>query len=129
MSVFTPPTDDLVSPTYVGGPPGQDLPSHYADTAPAMDRLMGRYVRRPRGRNVFLMVDGSYSETQPANWDPSNPTGPVTRGWNPFTHSEDSTFLPSSQQVAKVYWGGCANPVTAAEVSALTAAGYGSYIT
>lgn len=89
-----------------------------------MQRLMGRYRNGPRGPNVFLMADGSLSETQPPNWDPSDPTGPIARNWNPFTHTEDDTFLPSSQQVVKVFWGGCANPVTDEEATILEAAGY-----
>lgn len=125
MSTFTPPTDLVVSQTYIGsGETGMDLPSHYRDVPPAMHRLMSRYRQGARGRNVFLMADGSVTETQPSNWDPSNPSGPVTQGWNPFTHSQDSDTLPTSQQVRKVFWGGCANPVTSAEATILTNAGY-----
>lgn len=125
MSTFTPPTDAIVPTVYVGsGETGMDLPSHYRDVPPAMHRLMGRFRQGNRGRNVFLMADGSITETQPPQWDPSNPTGPVTQGWNPFTHSQDTSSLLSSQQVVKVFWGGCANPVSSAEATALTNAGY-----
>lgn len=85
---------------------------------------MGRYVQRPRGRNVFLMQDNSVTEVQPPNWDPTNLTGPTVQGYNPFTHVTDSTTLASSLQVKRVFWGGCANPVTSAEATILTNAGY-----
>lgn len=126
MPTFTPPTDDVVPLVYIGpgSEQGYDMPYHYADTTRSMQKLMGRFVRRPRGRNVFLMVDGSVTETEPPQWNPVDPTGPVSQGWNPLTHTLDSTTLPTSQQVVKVFWGGCANPVTDAEAAVLTAAGY-----
>ena len=127
MTVFRPPTDNIVPPVYVGagGEQGIDLPSHYADTIPAMHKLMRHYKSGARGRNVFLMQDNSVTEVQPPNWDPNNPTGPISSGYNPFTQTTDSVTLPASQQVKKVFWGGTDNPVTAAEVTILTAAGYG----
>lgn len=124
MSTFTPPTDDVVPPIYIGDDTGRDLPSHYADVPRAMHRLMLHYAQRPRGRNVFLMMDGAITEDQPPNWNPVDPTGPFWSGWNPLTHQLDSSTLPTSQQVRKVFWGGTANPVTAAEAALLTAAGY-----
>lgn len=128
MSVFTPPTDNVVPPIYVGpgGAQGFDLPDHYADVDPAMIKLFRHYAQRPRGRNVFALSDGTFTETQPANWDPSNPSAPYVQGYNPFTFTTDSTSM--NPYVTKVYWGGSDNPLTAAEVTALTAAGYGAYI-
>lgn len=130
MAVFTPPTVNDVSPIYLG--PGKktgvDHPAHYRDSTPAMQTLMSRYAMRPRGVNVYLMADGSVTEVEPPQWNPQDPSGPVNQGYNPFTHQVDATYLPSSQQVVKVFWGATDNPVTAEEVTILTEAGYGPYI-
>lgn len=131
MAVFTPPVDNIVPTIYLG--PGQrdgtDHPSHYRDSTPAMQRLMSRYAMGPRGRNVYLMADGSVTEVEPPQWNPQDPGGPVTQGWNPFTNQLDTVTLPESQQVVRIYWGGSANPLTSEEVTILTDAGYGPYIT
>lgn len=123
---ITPPVVNDLSSIYIGpgAEQGWDMPSHYRDVHPSMQRLMARYAQGRRGVNLFLMMDGTVTTTQPPNWDPSNPTGPIARGWNPFTHTDDTTTLPASQQVRKVFWGGCANPVTDDEQTLLEAAGY-----
>lgn len=54
----------------------------------------------PRGRNVFKLVDGSFTENQPA--DPA--------------------------LIALTYHGGHIHPLTAEEQADLVAAGYGAYI-
>lgn len=54
-----------------------------------------------RGRNVFKLTDGTFTEDEPF----------------------DTTLI------AKVYHGGHVHDLTATEVSELTAAGYGDYIT
>lgn len=130
MAVFTPPTVNDVSPIYLGPGlrDGTDHPYHYRDSTPAIQRLMSRYAMRPRGVNVFLMVDGTVTEVEPPQWNPQDPSGPVTQGWNPFTHQNDTTTLPTSQQVVRVYWGATDNPITDEEVTVLTDAGYGAYI-
>lgn len=53
------------------------------------------------GRNVFKLIDGTYTEDDP--WDES--------------------------VIAKVYHGGHVHQLTAEEAAELTAAGYGDYIT
>lgn len=58
------------------------------------------YPSSPRGRNVFWMNDGTFIETDPV--DPAD--------------------------VRKVFYGGHDNVLTDEEQSALTAAGYGAYI-
>lgn len=74
-------------------------------TLPGGDRLANRLMRHygtlPRGRNVFLLSDGSITETQPTD----------------------------ASRVTRVYFGGHVEPITDAESSALTSAGYGDYIT
>jgi hypothetical protein len=55
----------------------------------------------PRGRNVFLLTDGTFTENEPADFS----------------------------TIATTYHGGHSHSITAAESAALTAAGYGAYIT
>jgi hypothetical protein len=93
MSIFRPPTDDFVA---LGVPPN-DFDSQEARLAYGLFRHFGN---EPRGRNVFLLADGTYTENEP----------------NDIT------------TISKVYWGGSNNEVSAAEVASLTAAGYGEYI-
>jgi hypothetical protein len=87
MTIFRPPTDDLV---------------RYSDFAGQgiAHRLFRFYRPEPRGRNVYLMNDGSFSEAD----------------------------LVDSSSYTKIYFGGSENIVTAQEVAALTAAGYGEYL-
>jgi len=54
----------------------------------------------PRGRNVYKLTDGSFTENQPGNMD----------------------------LVAKIYHGGHIHPLTAAEEADLIEAGYEDYI-
>ena len=65
------------------------------------NRLGSRIEASARGRNIFLLNSGVYTDDQPSSLD----------------------------MVAKVYYGGHDNEITADEVTALTAAGYGAYIT
>lgn len=98
MAIFNPPTDNFVVPVIVGEyMDGQYLPKEHR-----VANTLGSHIpASPRGRNVYLLTDLSYSERQPS----------------------DMTT------VTKVYYGGHANEVTPSEVASLTAAGYGSYIT
>ena len=93
MSIFRPPTDDFVP---LALPP---KPEASQEQRLAYD-LFRHYGNDPRGRNVFLLTDGSYTENEP----------------------NDVTTI------SKVYWGGSNNEVSADEVASLTAAGYGAYI-
>lgn len=94
MSTFRPPTDDFV----ILGIPPKEFDSEEVRTA---YNLFRHYDPEPRGRNVFLLTNGTYTENEP---------------------NDIST-------IRKVYWGGSENEVTADEVASLTAAGYGAYIT
>ena len=87
MAVFSPPTDEFVR--------YGDVRTH----GPAA-RLWRFYGPEPRGRNVYLLTDGTYSEVDQRDVG----------------------------QVVKVYLGGHKNPLDADEVASLTAAGYGAYI-
>lgn len=93
MSIFRPPTDDFV----ILGIPPKEFDSQEARVA---YNLLRHFDAEPRGRNVFLLTNGTYTENEP----------------NDIT------------TIAKVYWGGSNNEVDADEVASLTAAGYGAYI-
>jgi hypothetical protein len=64
------------------------------------NRLASHVAPTARGRNVYLLNNGTYTENQPGDMD----------------------------TVAKTYYGGHDIEVTDAEVASLTAAGYGAYI-
>ena len=83
MATFSPPTDDFV---------------YWSD---AQTTGILAYLRNgPRGRTVFKLTDGSYTENHPANVGDAE----------------------------KTYHGGHIHQLTAAEEADLTAAGYGAYI-
>ena len=67
-----------------------------------------------RCANVFKLLDGTYTETQPVS------NAPFTAGWE---------LLDTTVGDGGVYYGGHSYTVSAAEAAALTAAGYGPYIT
>lgn len=93
MSIFRPPTDDFV----VLGIPPKEFSSQEVRVA---YNLFRHFEPEPRGRNVFKLTDGTFTENEP----------------------NDVT------SISKVYWGGSDNEVNADEVAELTAAGYGAYI-
>jgi hypothetical protein len=105
-----------------------------------MNRLFRYFAPGTRGTNVYLMSDGTYlqdptaplptgsvgvSSGIPAYWNPSEPSEPFVRTVNVDGTTSVVNYTPS---VVKVYWGGCANHITPAEATALTAAGYGPYL-
>lgn len=75
-----------------------NVPTTLAEDHPGND-LMRHYQPRAEGVNVYLLTDGSLTEDQPV--------------------SEPET-------VARVYFGGCRNRITFAELDVLSAAGYGT---
>ena len=97
MATFKPPTDNFVVPVIVGDYMGGLRLSKDQRLA---NRLGGRIEASQRGRNIFLLTNGTYTDNQPS----------------------------SLTMVSKVYYGGHDNEIDAAEVAALTAAGYGAYI-
>lgn len=84
MATFSPPTDNLVA---------------WADRYET--GIMAALRPGRRGRNVFKMKDGSFTEIQPSNQD----------------------------EIAITYHGGHVHPLTAQEEADLIAAGYEDYIT
>ena len=96
--MFEPPTDNFVFPV----PHTPDTEMGLMSQEEKLKRNLARhYVSHPRGRNVFLLNDGTITENEPGD--------PTT--------------------VSRVYHGAHRNIVTDAEAAALTAAGYGAYIT
>ena len=97
MAIFRPPTDNLLR---------QTLPDEDRHGVPLSNelRLANRLARfrqpMPRGRNVFLLVDGTYVESEPSNF----------------------------ADIVKIYYGEHDHVVDSTEVASLTAAGYGAYI-
>ena len=95
MPTFTPPTDPFLNLTDfdVDTPPTQNLRLSF--------RLLRHFQSLPRGRNVYKLDDGSYTENEPADFD-----------------TIDITYL-----------GGHVYTVSDAEAASLTSAGYSAYIT
>ena len=93
MSIFRPPTDDFM----VLGIPPKEFASQEERMA---YNLLRHFDAEPRGRNVFKLTDGTFTENEP----------------------NDNTTI------ARTYFGGSDNIVDATEVAELTAAGYGAYI-
>lgn len=83
MPIFQPPTDNFVR---YGDPQAGGVQA----------RLWRFYAPEPRGRNVFLLTDGTFTENDPRD----------------------------EGLVARIYFGGHDNYVTDAEADALVAAGY-----
>lgn len=88
MPTFVPPTDNLVPTVDASRPYGLEY------------RLFRFYSPTARGRNVFLLTDGNFTENEPADFS----------------------------TIATTYHGGHSHEISASEASALTAAGYGAYI-
>lgn len=76
-------------------------PAPPAGTEPAAMALFRHYGALTEGRNVFIMTNGAVTETDPIDWS----------------------------LVAHALWGAHVEPITDAEATLLTAAGYGAYIT
>lgn len=96
MATFTPPVTDTVPADYIAG----NDPWFPADRL--LRRLWGRFHQPGRAPNVFKLVDGTYTTTQPYDW--------------PY----------QGAVIAFTYYGAHTYDVTAAEAAALTAAGFGA---
>lgn len=97
MAIFRPPSDNFIRQTL-----HEDMKRGFvlSQEKRLANRLAAHRQPGARGRNVYLLTNGTYTENQP---------GDMTT-------------------VQKTYHGGHDNEVTEAEVSSLTAAGYGAYI-
>lgn len=95
MPTFQPPTDNFNSLSDFD----IDLPR--TPKIRAAYNLLRHYQNLPRGRNVYKLVSGTYTENEPGDLS----------------------------TVAVTYYGGHIYDITAAEAADLTANGYGAYIT
>lgn len=98
MATFRPPTDNFVTP--VPHTPSTEIGLISRDEK-VRRNLAKFYAPTARGRNVFWLNDGTFTENDPGFPD----------------------------EVHKVFYGGHDNEITAEEQAALIAAGYGAYIT
>lgn len=132
MPVFTPPTDHIVPPIYLGGPD----PLHGIDSA--MQRLFRHFDNRDRGRNIFLMSDGTVTDSQDTSFG-ANASGTPPNMIQPPTDPYVRSIFESGGElievdvfqvpyVVRTYYGGSGNVITSAEATILTAAGYGAFI-
>lgn len=81
---------------------GEFMNGQYLAATERRANQWGKHVAlSPRGRNVFLLTNSVITENQPS----------------------DATTI------SKIYYGGHETEITADEQTALTAAGYGAYIT
>ncbi len=123
------------------------MPQILPDMNPSDRRFWGHFKPRTRGVNVFLLSNGTYAQdyATPENGNTAVPypidmtnadqvNGAAVTAPPPYAYVGGSpdiglpTSYTLSTWVVKIYYGGHANPLTAAEVTALTAAGYGAYI-
>lgn len=98
MAIFRPPTDNFVTQGPING---ESMFGIFSVEERLRRRLSRFYPASPRGRNVYWLLDGTFTEN-----DPSDPN-----------------------DIRTVFYGGHDNIVTAEEEAALIAAGYGGYIT
>lgn len=140
MSVFTPPTTAEVSPISFADD-NRSAPTSMSN--PLGVRLFRHFSARERGVAVFKMSDGTYRmsrqvpgvnvtaiEPYPATTPdqyPQTVNGEmfVSQSW----YAGAETDYPADQpQVSVVYLGGHSYSVSSAEAAALTAAGFGAYL-
>jgi hypothetical protein len=148
MATFTPPTLNIVpqvpvADTRFGPRTEQQNPQGY--------RLMRYTDPGPRGINVWKMNDGTYriSQAVPGLNVPTEEPYPDTDASNgsggPVNNAISSAWYPGgvggvggsgpggdiqlvSPGIAVTYYGGHSYPVTSTEAAALTAAGFGAYL-
>jgi hypothetical protein len=88
------------------------------------------------GVNVFLLSDGTYRQDYAT---PENENANVPYAWDPYyipptpfarvyDFQGNETDYSQDPYIVTVYWGGHCNPVSNAEATSLTTAGYGAYI-
>ena len=107
-------------------------------------RLMSFFASRDRGVAVFKMSDGSYAMNRPVpginvpSMEPYPATTPDRHAQlingemmdaTSFYADQETDYPAVQPQVALIYNGGSSYEVSATEAAALTAAGFGPYIT
>lgn len=137
MTVCTPSADDVVGPIYYPDYPapgygGRFVNDAYYPVDPLMQRLFRHMHRQTRGRNLFLMSDGTVVDSQVGGTPPNMilpRTDPYVTVFDATSGSLQITQTFQTPYVTAVMYGGSANPVTAAQAAQLTAAGFGSTLT
>lgn len=140
MTTFTPPTVAEVPPVSVADG-RHEAPT--GTTNPLGTRLFRWFSSRNRGVAVFKMSDGTYrmsrqvdglsvsgTEPYPATTPDQFPqtvngTMYVAQSWYAGAETD---YPADSPQVSIVYYGGHSYTVDSAEAAALTAAGFGAYL-
>lgn len=140
MPTFTPPSTAEVPPVSVADS-RNGAPTAVAD--PLGVRLFRWFGSRLAGVSVFKMSDGSYRTSRPVPGvavtavEPYPATTPdqfpQTVGGTMYVAGSwyagaETTYPADQPQVAIVYYGGHSYQVSAAEANALTAAGFGAYL-
>lgn len=133
MTICRPGTDDIVGPIYFPDYPHGGYASSFVNdpaypVGPLMQRLFRHMRAQTRGRNLFLMSDGTVLDSQ-VDGTPPNMILPRT---DPYAVVYDATSgqlvvtnFTQTPYVTAVMYGGSDNPVTAAQAAQLTAAGFG----
>lgn len=141
MTTFTPPATAEVAPVSVAES-RHGAPT--ADANPLGVRLFRWFSSRQRGVAVFKMSDGTYrmsravpglnvnaNEPYPATTPdqfPQTVNGSMSVAQSWYAGAE-TNYPADSPQVAIVYYGGHSYTVSSSEAAALTAAGFGAYLT
>jgi hypothetical protein len=139
--IFTPPTNLDVPPVSVADTSGGPAT---AQAQPAATALFKYYKPRPRGVAVFKMSDGTYRMNEPVaglsvpgvepypaipefsqNGDAGVVNDALGQSWYAGTVTVQALPQPT---VVTVYYGGHSYPVSSTEAAALTAAGFGAYL-
>lgn len=138
MAVCTPPTDDVVGPVYVpdfGGAGDYRMSKFVNDefypVDPLLQRLFRHMHRQTRGRNLFLMSDGTVLDSQVDGTPPNMilpRTDPYATVYDATSGSLVVTTFTQTPYVTAIMYGGSDNPVTPAQVTQLTNAGFGGTI-
>lgn len=124
--------DGVAVAAYFVTPKVCDEPPYLPDSTPTQIGLWRHYAPGCRGVNVFLLSDGTYVQDT-ATMENQNVNIPYPINFNypgaPIvqTTNWDGTVIDTyiNPYVVKQYFGGTMNPITEAEATALTAAGYG----
>ncbi len=118
MPTFTPPSDDIVPAVYVT--PDIMHPS-------SMNPLFRHFKQQTRGRNIFLMSDGTIRDSQVQGTPPNMiqpPTDPYVRSIYESGGALVEVDTYQVPYVVRTYYGGSINQITSAEATTLNNAGY-----
>jgi hypothetical protein len=119
MPTFTPPATEITG----------TIPAWAVKKTDPKYRLMAYFQPYPRGVNVYKMADGTYMRDDLQVIWPATPEVPndcIASSWG---FSGAPIIVGIDNPVVLVYYSAHSYPIDQAEADALTAAGYGAYIT